>query len=68
MTPRGWAGSPGCVYQPTWLQENMAVVSDEARIRELAEAIRSKCAQAQQMKQQTSSTSVSTGNMQVLSM
>ena len=48
--------------------KKMAVVSDEARIRELAEAIRSKCAQAQQMKQQTSSTSVSTGNMQVLSM
>ena len=58
----------GVSIQPRGVQEKMAVVSDEARIRELAEAIRSKCAQAQQMKQQTSITTVSTGNMQVLSM
>ncbi len=30
----------------------MAVISDEARIRELAEVIRSKCVQAQQIRQQ----------------
>ncbi len=45
----------------------MAALSDEARIRELAEVIRAKCAQAQQIRQQppgvTVVTSASSANM-----
>ena len=40
-------------FKPRPLQYNkMAALSDEARIRELAEVIRAKCAQAQQIRQQ----------------
>lgn len=48
----------------------MATISEESRIRELAESIRTKCAQAQQIRQQTTTTppttTATTPNVQVL--
>lgn len=53
----------------TPLYYKMAALSDEARIRELAEVIRSKCAQAQQIRQQPPGVSVTSApsaiNLQV---